>query len=366
VRIAGTARLLAARRPPPGSLPGAFASLAGAHPSRVHAFCYGPDGLEEHEIDGPEALRRAVSGEGVAWIDVVGLGDGRVLHWIRDVLEVHPLAVADLANTPQRPKFEDYGDRDLIVSQYVRVSDEDGIEIDQVGLVVGPGWVVSVVERPCDVFEPLRERIRSAGPIRRLGADYLAYALLDAVIDACFPVLETLGELLDDLEEEIVNRPERATLGRLHAIRRTLLALHRSMWRQRDALGQMIRSEGSPFGESVRLYLRDAHDHCLQVLDTVDTYREMTVGLMDVYLSSVSNRLNEVMKTLTVMATIFIPLTFLVGVYGMNFRNMPELHWRWGYPALWVVMLLVSGGLLLWFRRRGWLGGGRRSEEEGE
>jgi magnesium transporter len=347
-----------ARRPPPGSHPGQFVVPKDAYPTRIRAVVYDADRIEDRAIESAEELAAAAAAPGVTWIVVVGLGDGRVLHWIRVALDVHPLAVADLANVPQRPKYEDYGQRDLIVSQHVEIDERGAVEFQQVSLIAAREWVVSVVERPCPAFEPVRERLRSGAPIRRMGADYLAYALLDAVIDDYFPVVETLGELLDQLEEEIVEHPAQSALPRLHTARRALLALHRTMWRQRDALAQMLRvGDEDPFGEAVRVYLRDAHDHTLQVLDAVETYRELAVSLMDLYLSSVSNRLNEVMKTLTIVATIFIPLTFIVGVYGMNFEYMPELQRRWGYPAVWGVILVVSAGLLLWFRRRGWLGG---------
>lgn len=355
MRIEGTADLFARHRPPPGSGPGLYVVPEDASATHVRALVYDADQVAERSIAGPEDLAAVAQAPGVSWIQVEGLGDGAILAWIGDALGVHPLAVADVAHVGQRPKFEDYGDRDLIVAQRVDLDAESGCLLEQVSILTGPGWVVSVLERPSGIFEPVRQRIHAGTLIRRMSSDFLVYSLLDAVIDGFFPVVETIGELLDELEEEIVDRPGRGTLLRLHAVRRTLLAVHRSMWRQRDTLGQMMRHEGSPFGEALRLYLRDAHDHALQVLDATDTFREMAVGLMDVYLSSVSKRLNEVMKTLTVMATIFMPLTFIVGVYGMNFRHMPELAWRWGYPAVWGLIVATSVGLLLWFRRRGWL-----------
>jgi magnesium transporter len=355
VRIAGTAELFARRAPPPGSRPGAFVLPEDAHATEIRALVYDAERCAERAVRSQEELAEAAAAPGVTWIEVQGLGDGAFLAWIRDALGVHPLAVADVANAGQRPKFEDYGDRDLVVAQRVEVREADGCLLEQVSLLIGPGWVVSVLERPSRVFEPVRERILAGALVRRMDADFLLYALLDAVVDGFFPVVEEIGEVLDALEEEIVARPDQRTLARLHAVRRTLLVIHRSVWRQRDALGQMLRHEGAPFGEGVRVYVRDVHDHALQVLDASETYREMAVGLMDVYLSSVSRRLNEVMKTLTVMATIFMPLTFIVGVYGMNFEHMPELRWRYGYALVWGVIAAVSVALLWWFRRRGWL-----------
>jgi len=356
VRISGTSDLFARRAPPPGSRPGAIVLPPDTVPTRVRAMVYDAAHCEEHEIASAEELVAAAYAPGITWIDVQGLGDGAVLEWIRDGLEVHPLAVADAANVPQRPKFEDYGDRHLIVTQMAEFCEDNSLELEQLTLILGPAWVVSIQEHPGDCFDPLRERLRAgAGQIRRLGVDFLAYALVDEVIDSYFPAIEEIAGVLEDLEEEVIQRPRRATLSRVHAVRRTLIAMHRMLWRQRDALAQMMRSEEGPFTAPVRVYLRDAHDHSLQALDTIESYRELSVGLMDVYLSSVSNRLNEVMKTLTVMGTIFLPLSFIVGVYGMNFEYMPELHWHYGYYAVWVVMLLIAGGLVTWFWRRGWL-----------
>jgi magnesium transporter len=304
-----------------------------------------------------------VRDERVSWVEIEGLGDGTVLAWLRDALGVHPLAVADIANSGQRPKFEDYADRDLIVAQSVDTDDDDGLVIEQVSLIVGPRFVLSVVERPLPVFDPVRERVRSGtAHICRMGADFLTYALLDAVVDGYFPVLEELGEVLTGLEEEIMGRRTVRTMPHLHAARRTLLALHRIMYRQRDALGAMLRADEAPFSQPVRVYLRDAHDHATQVLDMIESYREMVVGLTDVYLSSVNNRLSEVMQTLTIVSTIFIPLSFIAGVYGMNFEHMPELGWRWGYFATLALMGTVGGGLVFWFWRRGWIGARRRDE----
>ncbi len=359
MRITGSAGLFSTRRPPPGAHPGAFSLPHDAHPTRIRAMHWDNESLEEREIGSADELAAAADRPGVTWIEVIGLGDGTVLEWIRDALGVHPLAVADIANTPQRPKFEDYGDRDLLVAQRVRIRDEGDVALEQLSLIAAPQWVLSVVEEPCELFEPIRDRIRTGTMIRRVGADYLAYALIDAVIDGYFPAIEAIGDVLEELEEEILDRPSQSAIARLHAVRRVLVSLHRTMWRQRDALGQILRDEGEPLGSGVHMYFRDAHDHALQVIDSVDGYRELTIGLMDLYLSSVSNRMNEVMKTLTIMATIFIPLTFVAGVYGMNFAVMPELQWRWGYPVVLFAMLAIAALLLWWFRRRGWLGGAR-------
>jgi magnesium transporter len=331
----------------------------GAPKPVVRVMRYDADHLEETTVEDVEQLASLASGGGgVAWIDVQGFGDPALLERVREILGVHPLAMADVVNVPQRPKAEPYGDRYLVVTRMATMLPGRQVHLEQLSLVIGPGWVATFQEDPGDCFDPLRERIRHGlGAIRRMGADFLAYALLDAVVDGYFPVVEELGAVLEALEEEAMESADRVTLGRIHAARRLLLQLERLQWQQREALSSLLHSGESPFSDPVRLYLRDTHDHAVQVLDVIETYRQMTVGLVEVYLSSVNNRMNEVMKTLTVVATVFIPLTFIVGVYGMNFDVMPELRWPWGYAAVWGVMLAAVIGLLFWFHRRGWLGG---------
>ena len=234
---------------------------------------------------------------------------------------------------------------------------EEEIEAEQVSLFVGPNYVLTFQERSGDVFDPVRNRIRQGGPVlRSSGPSYLAYALLDAVIDGYYPLLETFGEKLEGLEDEIVAQPHPAVLQEIHQAKRDLLAIRRAIWPQREAVNTLIRDENPLITETVRVYLRDCYDHCVQIMDGVETYRELAGGLMDVYLSSVGNRQNEVMKVLTIMASIFIPLTFMAGIYGMNFENMPELHAAWGYPLLLVVMVAVTVTMVIFFQRKGWIG----------
>ena len=365
MRIEGTSELFARRAPPAGSRPGDFVVPKNAHPTAIRALIFREGHCEERDIATAGELVEAIRAPGVTWIDAEGLGDGALLHWLRDAIEVHPLAVADIAHTGQRPKYEDYGERDLIIAQAVEAGDGEGLSIEQVSMIVARDFVVTVTERPLPLFDPVRERVRSGtAMVCRMGADFLAYTLLDAVIDGYFPVIEEIGEVINDLEDEVTARPTEQTLAYLHTVRRTLLAVHRVMYRQRDALGTMVRVEESPFSPAVRVYLRDAYDHSLQVLDSIDSYREMAVGLTDVYLSSMSNRLNEVMKTLTIVSTIFIPLSFIAGVYGMNFEDMPELRWTWGYPAALLLMAVVAGGLVYSFWRGGWLQRRKRSLDD--
>jgi magnesium transporter len=335
------------RAPPAGATPGELAVPESAPPPRIRVVTYARDRLEEHELADAGQLASFLGADHVTWIDLQSFGDEALLHRIRDILDIHPLAMADVVNVPQRPKTEAYGDRLLIVTRAVRLGEGGKIEFEQLSLVLGPDWVATFEERPGDAFDPVRTRIRSEGSkIREMGPDFLAYALLDAVVDQYFPVVEALGEILDQLEEEVMNQPSRATLARIHAVRRTLTNLHQLQWRQRDAVSTLIREDASPITPPVQVYLRDIHDHTFQILDVVETYREMSNGLIELYLSNSSHRLNETMKTLTVVASIFIPLTFLAGVYGMNFDYMPELRWRWGYPAVWSLMIVVALGLI--------------------
>ena len=346
------------RRAPRASTPGTLAASPSAEPPRLHAMWYDLARQGERPLASPSEIPELLSDPSLTvWIDIEGLGDPELLRELGRLLEIHPLAIADIGNVPQQPKAELYGDRLLIVCHQALCPMSE-IEFEQVSLVLGPNWVLSVGERPGDVFEPVRERIRSPQMrIRRMRADFLAYALIDAVVDGYFPVVERMGERLDELEDEVLRPPLRSTLQRMHAVRRELLQLHRIQWRQRDAIAALWRNEDEslPISEPVRPFLRDVYDHAFVVLDSIETYRDLAASLMDLYLSAASNRLNEVMKTLTLVATIFIPLNFIVGIYGMNFETMPELHWRLGYPAVWAVIIAVAAGLLYWFRRRRWI-----------
>jgi magnesium transporter len=346
------------RRPPEGAVPGEMAVPQDAPAPILRIVSYDANELEERSFQEVAGIREYLHAPGrTVWIDVAGLGSRGTLEELREILGIHPLAMADLVHAPQRPKAELHDHHLLVITQMARVTPAGMVDVEQVSLVLGPGWVLTFREMPGDVFDPIRARLRSpATRVRHLGADYLLYALVDAVIDGYFPVVEALGGVIDALEQDVIEQPSRASLARIHATRRVLLSLHRVQWRQLDAVNVMLRDQELPISENVKPYLRDAHDHAFQTLDAIDTYRDMLVGIVELYMSSASHRMNEVMRTLTVVATLFIPLTFMTGVYGMNFRDMPELQWHWGYPAFWISMLVLGGGLLLWFRRRGWLG----------
>jgi magnesium transporter len=352
----GASSLLSRRRAPAGSVPGTLAIPEDSLPVEIRVTRYAPDHCEEIALADVEELQGLLAPGQVAWIDVTGFGDGTRLSRIGELLDIHPLAIADIVHTPQRPKFEQYGDRHLIVLQMGRPGAERPVDLEQVTLVLGPGWVVTFQERPGDVFDPIRDRLRRGlGALRRSGPDYLAYALVDAIVDGFFPVLEQLGEQMQDLEERVLSTRDRSNLRDIHATRRLFIQLHRVLWGQREAISALLRDGSSPIGPSVQVFLRDAYDHSVQLLDLVETSRDLAAAILEIHLSTVNNRMNEVMKTLTVMASIFIPLTFLAGVYGMNFRHMPELGLPWAYPVFWLAMLGIAAMLLVWFRRRGWL-----------
>jgi magnesium transporter len=288
---------------------------------------------------------------------VDGLGDAEIIRSIGQLFDLHPLALEDVLSLHQRPKVDDYDTYLYLVVRMLHYGER--VETEQISLFLGPGLVLTFQEEPGDCLDPIRERIRKGGGrLRHESADYLLYAILDALVDNYFPFLEQLGEVLESLEDEVVANPTRPTLGRVYDIKRDLLNVRRSLWPLRDALGALVHEDSPLLGRVTRLYLRDCYDHTLRVVDIIETYRELAAGLMEVYLSSVSNKLNEVMKVLTVISTIFIPLTFIAGVYGMNFRHMPELEWPWGYSLVWGIMIGAAAVMLVLFRRKGWLGGG--------
>ncbi|MFH1008818.1 MAG: magnesium/cobalt transporter CorA [Candidatus Latescibacterota bacterium] len=347
---------------PPGTSPGTLTALEGrgTEKATIRIFDYGPDHLEEKIVQHVEDCFPYVGTDTVTWIDVDGIGEVEVIRKLGEQFKLHPLALEDVLNIPQRPKVEEYEDQLFIVTRMV--SFNETMESEQVSMFLGRNYLITFQERPGDCFDPVRERIRkNKGIVRQGGADYLAYVLMDALIDGYFPALEVLGERIEELEDNVMENPSRETLHRIHDVKRDLLVLRRLVWPEREAINTLLREETPLINVATRTYLRDCYDHTIQVMDVVETYRELASGLMDVYLSSLSNRMNEVMKTLTVVATIFIPLTFIVGIYGMNFNserspwNMPELNWAWGYPAIWLVMVLVVLGMLHFFRRKEWL-----------
>jgi magnesium transporter len=294
----------------------------------------------------------------VTWINVNGVHAADVLERIGKGFDLHPLLLEDVTNTLQRPKVDDYEDHLFIVLKMLRYDDEEDGELhaEQVSLVMGPTYVISFQESPGDVFEVIRERIRKAkGRVRKMGADYLAYCLVDAIVDGYYAMLERIATEVENLEDEVVTNPTPRDLANIHNLKGTAVLLRRFIWPLRDVIGSLTRGGSPLIRESTLPYLRDVYDHTVQVIDTVETFREMISGLQDLYLSSVSNRMNEIMKVLTIMASIFIPLTFIAGIYGMNFDHMPELKWHWGYFAVLAIMVAIVLSMILFFRRKRWL-----------
>ena len=341
----------------PGSVPGTLNIESDAAPTHVFLIDYNDAKATRTQIETLETCNNYLNTESVSWVDIQGLGSEKVWKQLGQIFNLHPLVLEDVVNVPQRPKVEDYDEQLLaIVRMVMPAADSEGFASEQVSLILGPHYLLTVQEIPeHDCFGPVRSRIRAnKGIIRKQGADYLAYALLDAIIDGFFPLLEAYGERIEQLEDEVVANPTRQTLEKIYQVRRELLELRRSIWPQRSAINTLIRGGSDLIGPEVRIYLRDCYDHVIQVLDMVETYRELASSLMDVYLSSVGNRMNEVMKLLTVISTVFIPLTFIVGLYGMNFVGMPELELSWGYEACWFFMLAIASTLICFFWRRGW------------
>ena len=344
----------------PGTLPGTLAAHAEAVPGpvRITAVRYGPDHWEERTLSPGEISSLSAPGQGVLWLDVCGLSEVEVVRAVGERFGFHPLALEDVLNIPQRPKVEGYGNHALVVLREVRYPEEP----EQLSLFLAERMVVTFQERPGGAFETVRERIRQGkGRIRQSGADFLLYSLCDAVLDAFFPTLEKLGDEVERLEERVVREPVPETFREIRGAKRHLLEVRRAVWPARDAMGELLRQESPLIAAETKVFLRDCYDHTVQVMDMVETYRELVASLVDEYMSSVSNRMNEIMKVLTIIATIFIPLTFLAGIYGMNFDpsaspwNMPELSWRYGYPAVLGAMAAVAVGLVVYFRRKRWL-----------
>jgi magnesium transporter len=347
----------------PGTTPGQLNISADAPPADLVLIDYDRDRSTRIKVTDPAAIHEYLETHTVSWVDVLGLGNTATWAALSPIFNLHRLLVEDVVNVPQRPKIEHYQDQLLIIAIMVVLDPKgSGFTKEQVSLVLGKNYLLTVQEEPEeDCFHGVRQRIEiDRGIIRKQGADYLAYCLLDAIVDGFFPVLEYYGELIEALEDEVMIKPDRSTLARIHKIRRELLILRRAIWPLRDAINSLIRDGSDLISSDVQVYLRDCYDHTIQVMDMVETYRELATGLMDVYLSVVSNKMNEVMKLLTVVSAIFIPLTFIAGVYGMNFSpeksplNMPELSWYWGYPFCLALMFSIAGGLVFFFWKRGW------------
>ena len=340
---------------PPGALVHIGEKKQGK--TKITMLNYDETNFQMGETETIDACLSVRDKPGITWVDIEGVHRPEVLEKLGECYGFHPLVLEDVMNTDQRPKMEDYSEYLYVVLKMLDYRGRDGIGSEQISLIVGRNFLFSFQEGlEGDAFGPVRERIRNnKSRIRKMGADYLAYSLIDATVDNYFAILERLGEQIELLEEKIVSDPVAETIHEIHFLKREMIFLRKAVWPLREVISAMQRDESPLIRDSTKLYLRDVYDHTIQIIDTVETFRDMVSGMLDIYLSSLSNRMNAVMKVLTVIATIFMPLTFLAGIYGMNFKYMPELGWRLGYPAFWAVIVAIAVTMLIFFRRKGWL-----------
>lgn len=322
----------------------------------IQVIEYDEDSIRRIDVDDPEDLAYFRDSVKTSWVNIDGLHNTSLMGAIGTVFGLHPLVLEDMLNTEQRPKIEDYGDYIYIAIKQLYIDESTGdILTSQQSIVLGKGFVISAGESKTPIFKPVRERLESTGRMRKMGGDYLAYSLLDAIIDNYFDVLERQGDIIEEVEGLLILKPVPDTLKRINNIKKDMLIIHKNVWPLREVTNLLERGESQLMQDNTRVYIRDLYDHVIQAMDTTEIYRDILSGLLDVYLSSISIKMNEIMKVLTIISTIFIPLTFLAGIYGMNFRNMPELEWRWGYFALIGVMIAVALAMLAFFRRKKWL-----------
>jgi magnesium transporter len=318
---------------------------------------YTRDILEEKKMDDPCECLSEKDLKGVCWVNVCGIHDIPTIESIGGTFNIHPLVQEDILNTFHRPKFEE-SDEYLFLVLKMLVYDPGAKDVisEQVSFVLGPNFLVTFQEQEGDVFNPVRERLRKAlGRVRKMGPDYLLYALMDAVVDNYFLVLEAIGEELEILEDQLLENPTPGVLQTVHKLKREMIFLRKAVWPLREVINGLEKSGSKLVKKTTAVYLRDIYDHTIQVIETVETYRDMVAGLQDLYLSSVSNKMNEVMKVLTIIATIFIPLTFIAGIYGMNFEFIPELKWKMGYFFIWGLMAVIALVMLFYFKRKKWM-----------
>ncbi|MCR9295123.1 MAG: magnesium/cobalt transporter CorA [bacterium] len=348
------------RRTTPGDAPGVIAVDPQAATPRILAISYGPDDFQQTETRRMDDIAKLRGKQRVLWLHIEGLGDARIIHQLGELFSLHMLALEDVVNLHQQVKVEDYGDHLFLIGRLANDSEHGHTE--QISLFLGKDFLITFQEQSSDWLDPVRKRLADANSQLRLrGADFLAYALLDTLIDGYFPLLEHYGEQLDALEDLITEDPPRSIMHRIHDVRAVLRSLRRVIWSHRDSIARLLHDPNPLVTNETRTFLRDCFDHTIQLVDVLEIYRETCTDIRDVYLSSISNRLNEIMTVLTIIATIFIPLSFIAGLYGMNFNtdaspwNMPELNWFFGYPFALGLMLAVATGLLLYFNARGWL-----------
>jgi magnesium transporter len=340
---------------PPGSL--VHIGETRTETVSINLIGYDSEAFDERSFKSLDECLPFLRRSGITWVNVEGVHNVEIIRHLGEQFSLHPLVLEDIVNTVQRPKIEDYDSYLFIVLRMLQPAGGGEFTSEQLSIILGPEYLFTFQEgQQGDVFDSVRDRLRNAkGKIRAMGADYLAYSLIDAIVDSYFSVLEDLGERIVNLEEELTVAPDRATLHLINGIKKEIIFLRKAVWPLREAVSFLERGDSPLLTPSTRLYFRDVYDHTVQVIETVETYRDLLSGMLDLYLSSISNRTNEIMKFLTVIGTIFMPLTFLVGVYGMNFKHMPELEWRNGYYALWILMVVLSIGMIIYFRKKRWL-----------
>ncbi len=353
-----TRKLLKKRGKKIGAAPGTLIHVGEKSEAapRIHVFDYDQEHLDQREYPDAASCLALRDTDTISWINVEGLHQVKVIETLGQGFGLHPLVLEDILNTDQRPKVEIYDAYIFIVVKMLLYDTEhEGVRTEQVSFVLGKNFVISFQECHGDVFDGVRERLRSGRRIRFLGSDYLAYALIDAIVDSHFFILEKIGDEIEQLEDELLDDPSPESLNQIHRLRREMILLRKSVWPLRELISELGREETPMVSRETAVFLRDVYDHCIQVIDTVETFRDLLGGMLDLYMSNVSNRMNEIMKVLTLIATIFIPLTFIAGVYGMNFEYMPELAWKWAYPAVWGIMIGLGIGLVFFFKKKNWL-----------
>jgi len=324
---------------------------------KISVIDYSIGKFDEKVVKNIEECFPSVKKPSITWINLDGLHDLATIEKLGNCFDIHPLVLEDIVNTNQRPKMEDYENYIFFVLKMLSVDNKTNmIHSEQVSIILGQNFVISFQEAVGDVFDAVRERIRKGkGRIRKMDSDYLAHALIDAIVDNYYAILEKIGERVENIEQDVVSNPKPDILQQIYSLKSEMIYLRKSVWPLREVINGLLREESKLIKKGTHIYLRDLYDHTIQVIDTIETYRDMISGMLDIYMSSVSNKMNEVMKVLTIFAAIFIPLTFIAGVYGMNFQNMPELNWQWGYFVVLLIMLVVGVLLIFYFRRKKWL-----------
>ena len=342
-----------------GSSPGSLVHIGEqkVDETRITLIDYDEESLQEKVLGGIEEAFPLKDLPTVTWINIDGLHEVDTIEKIGQHFNIHHLVLEDILNTGQRPKTEEFEDLIFIVLKMLHYNkNAEKITSEQFSLVLGSNFLITFQEIQGDVFKTVRERIRIPKTrIRKAGCDYLAYALIDAVVDYYFVILEALGDKIEDIEIRLLDNPTRDTLEIIHEMKREMIYLRKQIWPIREIINSLVKSESSLIQEQMHIYFRDIYDHTIQIIDTIESYRDILGGMLDIYLSTLSNKMNEVMKVLTIIATIFIPITFIAGVYGMNFKFMPELEWRWGYVMVWGIIVVAVGIMIGFFKKKQWL-----------